>query len=133
LPWGAETLEIDYIALFVTDVEHSLQFYRDVLGFEFPKPQKRGGVEGYSGCLKVGLYDRSWLPQLFGERGHVPISGQPFLLSMTVDDLDAIYAQLLTQGVTPLSPPQQMEWGQRILFLTDPDGNLLEIVEKMVS
>ena len=60
-------MEIDYIALFVSDVARSLIFYRDVLGFSFEKPAKLDGVEGYSGKLKIGIYDRSWLPKLFGK------------------------------------------------------------------
>jgi lactoylglutathione lyase len=126
-------MEIDYIALFVTDVSRSLIFYRDVLGFSFDKPAKSDSAEGYSGKLKIGLYDRAWLPKLFGDRCHQPISGNPFLLSMTVENLDRVYQELCDRlvhyPVNIISPPQVMPWGQRILFLSDPDDNLLEIVE----
>jgi lactoylglutathione lyase len=130
-------MEIDYIALFVTDVARSHIFYRDVLGFRFEKPAKLDGVEGYSGNLKIGLYDRSWLSKLFGDRGDQMISGNPFLLSMTVNNLDQVYQELCDRQANILvdvpldiiSPPALMPWGQKILFLRDPDGNLLEIVE----
>ena len=130
-------MEIDYIALFVSDVARSLIFYRDILGFRFDKPAKPDGVEGYSGRLKIGIYDRSWLPKLFGDRGKQMISGNPFLLSMTVDDLDQVYQQICDRQLSIqesmlgdiISPPEVMPWGQRILFLSDPDGNILEIVQ----
>jgi lactoylglutathione lyase len=126
-------MEIDYIALFVVDVKRSLIFYRDVLGFIFDKPTKIDSAEGYSGKLKIGLYDRLWLAKLFGDRGEQPISGNPFLLSMSVDNLDQVYEQMCErQTAIPIdiiSPPQIMPWGQKILFLRDPDGNLLEIVQ----
>ena len=126
-------MEIDYIALFVVDVERSLIFYRDVLGFRFDKLNKVDSAEGYSGKLKIGLYDRLWLSKLFGDRGEQPISGHPFLLSMSVDNLDLVYEQMCDQQATTpvdiISPPQIMPWGQKILFLRDPDGNLLEIVQ----
>jgi len=123
-------MEIDYIALFVSDVARSLIFYRDVLGFSFEKPAKPDGAEGYSGKLKIGIYDRSWLPKLFGDRGDRPISGNPFLLSMTVDDLDLVYQQICANiQADIISPPKIMPWGQKILFLSDPDGNILEIVQ----
>lgn len=83
-------MEIDYIALFVSDVGRSLIFYRDALGFRFTKPAKSDSAEGYSGNLKIGLYDRSWLPKLFGEQGQQIISGNPFLLSMTVEDRKSV-------------------------------------------
>jgi len=130
-------MEIDYIALFVSDVARSLIFYRDVLGFRFEKPAKSDGAEGYSGKLKIGLYDRRWLSKLFGDRGEQIISGNPFLLSMTVQNLDQVYQELCDRQANRLlgipidiiSPPTLMAWGQKILFLRDPDGNLLEIVE----
>ncbi len=123
-------MEIDYIALFVSDVRRSVAFYRDILGFQFAKPPSDRGCEGQSGDLKIGIYDRAWLAQLFGERGQQPISGNPFLLSMTVCDLDAVYQDLLSAKVEAIAPPTEMTWGQRIIFLEDPDGNLLEIVQK---
>ena len=130
-------MEIDYIALFVVDVERSLIFYRDVLGFSFDKPNKADSAEGYSGRLKIGLYDRLWLSKLFGDRGEQPISGNPFLLSMSVNNLDQVYEQIYKQmrerqttiPIDIISPPQIMPWGQKILFLRDPDGNLVEIVQ----
>ena len=103
------------------------------MGFSFEKPAKPDGAEGYSGKLKIGIYDRSWLPKLFGDRGEQVISGHPFLLSMTVDDLDQVYQQICDRqmhiSVDIISPPTLMPWGQRILFLSDPDGNMLEIVQ----
>ena len=132
-------MEIDYIALFVSDVARSLIFYRDVLGFSFEKPAKPDGAEGYNGKLKIGIYDRSWLTKLFGDRGGQNINGQnggernigvnPFLLSMTVDDLELVYQQLCDRQANIISPPTLMTWGQKILFLNDPDGNILEIVQ----
>ncbi|MDX2256550.1 MAG: VOC family protein [Pseudanabaenaceae cyanobacterium bins.39] len=137
-------MEIDYIALFVSDVARSLSFYRDVLGFRFDKSPSLDGVEGYSGSLKIGLYDHIWLPKLFGERGSQQISGHPFLLSMTVDDLEETYQiiqkriqeRYLPQSLVNfgdadmIAPPQVMPWGQKICFLNDPDGNILEIVQR---
>ncbi len=130
-------MEIDYIALFVSDVARSLIFYRDVLGFSFEKSAKPDGVEGHSGRLKIGIYDRSWLTKLFGDRGEQIISGHPFLLSMSVDNLDQVYQQILDFKLDPnlgfdidiIAAPAVMPWGQRLLFLSDPDGNILEIVQ----
>jgi lactoylglutathione lyase len=135
--YGLKFMEIDYIALFVSDVARSQIFYRDVLGFSFDNPAKPDGTEGYSGKLKIGIYDRSWLPKLFGDRGKQMISGTPFLLSMTVDDLDLAYQQICDRqtdiSVDIISPPTLMPWGQRILFLSDPDGNMLEIVQSRLN
>ncbi|AFY69574.1 Glyoxalase/bleomycin resistance protein/dioxygenase [Thalassoporum mexicanum PCC 7367] len=120
---------IDYIALFVDDVERSIVFYRDLLGLEFPKPPKNGGTEGISGNLKLGIYDRTWLVKLFGDRLESHQAGHAFLLSLPVADLGAFYQTLVTAGVEIVSPPKKMPWGQEIVFFKDPDGNLLEAVQ----
>lgn len=122
-------MEIDYIALFVTNVERSVAFYQQALGFEFTKPAKSDGAEGRSGQLRIGIYDRRWLTHLLGEQGTESI-GHPFLLSMTVPDLEATHQHLQQLEINIIKPPQDMVWGQRILLLTDPDGNLLEIVQQ---
>jgi lactoylglutathione lyase len=127
-------MEIDYIALFVVDVDRSIAFYRDVLGIKFPKPPKHGGAEGLSGNLKIGIYDRSWLDKLFGDRPEISSditrNSHAFLLSMPVSDLEAFYQMLVVAEVEVISPPQTMPWGQTIVFFKDPDGNLLEAVQR---
>lgn len=123
-------MEIDYIALFVSDVDRSVAFYRDTLGFQFDKPVKNEGTEGLSGKLKIGIYGRMWLSKLFGDRYLQTFSGNTFLLSMTVDDLDATYKHLQSLDAKITANPTVMPWGQRLMFLEDPDGNLLEIVQK---
>jgi lactoylglutathione lyase len=122
-------MQIDYLALFVSDVERAVQFYRKALGFTFPEEIKPSGTEGQSGPLRIGIYHQDWRPQLLGARGQVPVQGQAFLLSMTVPDLDVAYAGLCQAGVEIWQPPQTMPWGQRVCFFTDPDGNWLELVE----
>jgi lactoylglutathione lyase len=124
-------MEIDYIALFVADVDRSVAFYRDTLGFQFDKPVKNKGTEGLSGKLKIGIYDRMWLSKLFGDRYLQTVSGNTFLLSMTVDDLDTTYKHLQSLDAKITGEPTIMPWGQRLMFLEDPDGNLLEIVQKI--
>lgn len=128
-----QSLEIDYIALFVTDVARAVAFYRDVLGFRFPAEHPPERAEGESDGLRIGIFSRAWLPRLLGEeRGNLPVSGNAFLLSMKVDDLDAMYKHLHRQNVAIVLPPTMMPWGLRVLFFYDPDGNLLEIAERKI-
>jgi catechol 2,3-dioxygenase-like lactoylglutathione lyase family enzyme len=42
-----------------------------------------------------------------------------------VDDVDAMYAHVLTQGFVPEAPPRDAAWGERYFHLSDPDGHLL--------
>ncbi|NJK34452.1 MAG: bleomycin resistance protein [Oscillatoriales cyanobacterium SM2_2_1] len=125
-------MSLDYLALFVSDVGRSLAFYRDILGFDFDQHPKNEGVEGRSGSIKIGIYSRGWLPKLFPQLSALPPLGNPFLLSMTVGDLDVVFnsiqAHTSTYYFTILQPPTIMPWKQRVAFLLDPDGNLVELV-----
>lgn len=43
------------------------------------------------------------------------------------DDVDIEYARCTHQGVQGVMPPTTEPWGQRIAYITDPDGNLIQL------
>ncbi|OYR80449.1 bleomycin resistance protein, partial [Halorubrum ezzemoulense] len=49
-------------------------------------------------------------------------------LGLTVDDVEAFYADL-ADGVETLSPPRTTESGTTVLFVRDPEGNLIEVLD----
>ena len=52
-------------------------------------------------------------------------------LALTVDDLEATYQRLLTAGAATRMPPSQSpEPGVRIAFVADPEGNLIELLDR---
>ncbi|MDX1977809.1 MAG: VOC family protein [Pseudanabaenaceae cyanobacterium bins.68] len=117
-------MQLDSINLFVQDLERSRQFYQQ-LGFSFDQPPKQGGLVGYNSQIKLGLYELAWLTQLFGMLP--PSTGNALIWAIAVDDLDYTYQQLLSSGIESLQAPAVMPWGQRVAFLRDPDGNLVEL------
>lgn len=50
-------------------------------------------------------------------------------IAIAVDDFDAAYAQLQQQGVTFTGEPFQNE-GNRLVFFTDADGNLVHLIQR---
>jgi catechol 2,3-dioxygenase-like lactoylglutathione lyase family enzyme len=48
-----------------------------------------------------------------------------------VDDVDAMYAHVLTQGFMPEAPPRDAAWGERYFHLSDPDGHLLSFARSL--
>ena len=52
-------------------------------------------------------------------------------LALTVDDLEVTYDRLLAAGATTRMPPgQSPEPGVRIAFVADPEGNLIELLDR---
>jgi catechol 2,3-dioxygenase-like lactoylglutathione lyase family enzyme len=101
-----------------TDPARSTAFYRDVLGLavyrEFP-----GGTVFFLGG------------------GHLEVSGRAegapaderVRLWLQVRDLDAVHRELLARGATVLCEPKREPWGLDEMWLADPDGVRIAVVE----
>jgi catechol 2,3-dioxygenase-like lactoylglutathione lyase family enzyme len=91
--------------LHVTDVEASLHFYVDRLGFTSPWRYDEDGK------AHVAQVDRQGL--MF-----ISLNSEP---QMQIASLDALRAELEARGV----PVKDGSWGYRLLVVDDPDGNQL--------
>ena len=58
-------------------------------------------------------------------------SGTRALLTIWVDDADAVCAELDRPGVVLLSGPIDRKWGKRTASFSDPDGNIWEIAQDL--
>ena len=149
---------IDHIAVMVSDLESSLHFYRDLLGFEVLSPEEHdggqisemvnipdvhmrefrlvppGGVNGYTrdeGDAQLTLDLIEWLTPESPEQRY-PINHVPSAhICLGVEDMPALYERLKAEGVEFVSPPVRFtgEGEWHVLFFYDPDGNLLELNE----
>jgi lactoylglutathione lyase len=110
--------KLDYIIIFVSDMQRSTVFYRDLLGLplKFSSP---GWTEFAAGSTSIALHparDAS----LSSSQEQSP-AGQA-QLGFQVDDLDTVYASLQAEGVRFSLPPQQQPEGGTVAVLHDPDG-----------
>lgn len=126
----------------VSDLDRTLAFYRDVLDLDVLAEFSVGGeafatgvdVPGASaefvhleaGDARIELVEYG--PE--GDRRSRPSLNEPGAthLGLAVDDLDSVYAEL-PDSVDTLSEPQTTESGTRILFVRDPEGNLVELLD----
>jgi catechol 2,3-dioxygenase-like lactoylglutathione lyase family enzyme len=104
-----------------SDPARSRAFYRDVLGLavyrEFGDPAQPGIVFFLGG----GLLEVSG-------RGHgAPASD--LCLWLQVRDLNAEHRRLEQLGVDIAAPPTKQPWGLLEMWITDPDGIQIAIVE----
>jgi predicted enzyme related to lactoylglutathione lyase len=116
-------------SLTVGDVQRSLAFYRDVLGFtEKERWQQDGvlrGVEMSAGNVSFWLGQDDW------KKGRDRIKGQGFrLYCSTRQDIDALAAQIKARGGTLAEEPTNMSWGGRALGIVDPDGFAITIANE---
>ncbi|MBZ6495915.1 VOC family protein [Natrinema longum] len=135
-------LSAHHVGITVSDLEETLAFYRDVLGL--PVADRFGvggeafsdavGVEGASADFAHLEADgtRIELVEYEPEARGSPAAGlnQPGAthVGLSVDDLEA-FADALPADVPTISGPRTTESGTTIMFLRDPEGNLIEVLE----
>ena len=131
-----------HFAVTVSDLDRAVAFYRDVLNLDVLTRFAVGGdafetgvgIEGASadfahmdaGDARVELVE--YTPE--GDAVAESDLNQPGSthLGLEVQDLDAVY-ESLPEGVEPIDEPQKTESGTRIMFVRDPDGTLVELLE----
>ena len=133
---------VDVITLAVSDLQRSLDFYRDGLGLESrgivgtefagDEVNPAGAVAMFqleSGAL-LSLYPRS---ELAKDAKVLPGPGQSgeFSVGQLVgsrDEVDAVLAQAQAAGATLTEPARDRPWGIYSGYFRDPDGHLWEII-----
>lgn len=136
-------LSAHHYGVTVSDLDASVAFYRDVLGLDVLSEFAVGGeafaegvgVEGAAaefahldaGGARVELV--SYDPEGEDVRGGMVNDTGAKHLGLSAPDLDAVYASLPEDVETIANGPRTTESGTRILFVRDPDGTLIEIVE----
>jgi len=105
----------------VNDLEKSLGWYRDVLGFEVEAEWKDDGkVVGIS--LKAGEVT-FMIGQDDWKKGYDRKKGEGFrLYCETKKSVDDLARRIESKGGQLDGPPTDQPWGTRDISLTDPDG-----------
>jgi lactoylglutathione lyase len=123
-------LRPDYLVLVVEDLDRALHFYTQILGL--PLKHRSGAFAQLdTGELRLALYTREAMSETVGRPLRPPQPGtDTFEIGFFVPDLDAAYAALVAAGAQPATPPTDRPWGQRTAYVRDPDGNLIELVQR---
>lgn len=121
------SVRLGYAILFVSELDRSVAFYRDLIGLPF-RFANESYAEFATGGAKFSLYARSHLRELIGV--DAPAGAVPWPqgeVAFFCDDVDAEHARLAAAGVRVLAPPTDRPWGERTLHVADPDGNVVEL------
>lgn len=120
---------LSVITLFVEDLDATKGFYQDVFGLSLVFEDDNSAVVNLGNTL-INLLKISEAPDLMspatiGDRA----SGSRLLLTITVEDVDAMCAELANRGVELLNGPMDRPWGIRTASFADPAGNIWEIAK----
>lgn len=109
-----------FIAMPAADFDASVAFYRDHLGLSIRKE----GTDDFSkfahfDCGNIGIHVYEWKK---------PFNRYHTGFQLYVKDVDDAYAELVGKGVKFSGEVRDEPWGGRTVTVSDPDGNLFDLL-----
>ena len=128
---GWSSKSVDFITLFVENLDRSKVFYRDVFSLPVIYEDDNSAVFRFQNTginlLKVDAADDLIAPGTVASRE----AGARFQFTIEVEDTDAVCTELAKHGVGLLNGPVDRPWGVRTASFTDPDGHIWEIAQEL--
>ena len=124
-------MRLDGFGLFVNDMGKMIRFYRDVLGFEIKEAEDTLNVYLVKDDTLFMLYERKNFEKMTN-RGYEYVKGlnghsELALYVDTFEEVDECYREVIAKGAVSVLEPTTEPWGQRTCYISDPEGNLIEI------
>lgn len=109
--------KLDYVIAFVSDMDKSVAFYRDVLGFKVKNESHKWTEFDTEGTtLALHLADVSGHPHT-----HATMPAGHCHIGLTVQDITAFHKEITAKGVKCIQPPKKEDFGSLAIY-ADPDG-----------
>ncbi|HXA08331.1 MAG TPA: VOC family protein [Chthoniobacterales bacterium] len=145
-------LAADHTGITVANLERSLAFWRDVLGFEVShRPHQTGslaseitGVPGAAISIAVlkGYGHKIELLEYLAPPGRQHVRPRPcdvgsVHVAFVVDNLDAVLSAIAASGWQAAGKAQPLQAGpnagKRVVYVRDPDGTTIEFMQSLPS
>jgi lactoylglutathione lyase len=124
--------QVDYTMVIVSDMNRSVEFYRDKLGIPL-KFQSPDWTEFQTGATTLALHGG-------GVRQDQAPAGDPSKqagtcsIGFNVEDVDKTFAELQARGILFVMPPTQREGeGIKLAVCVDPDGLPVSFAQLMAK
>ena len=124
-------MRFGYAIAYVPDVLATLEFYERAFGL------RRGYVadnhnyaELDTGTTRLAFVSESQADTLIPSgyrRNDTKREPPAFEFAFVADDVDAAYANAIDAGATSVAAPEDKPWGQRIAYVRDNNGVLVEL------
>jgi catechol 2,3-dioxygenase-like lactoylglutathione lyase family enzyme len=147
---GFRIFAADHTGITVSNLERSLAFWRDVLGFELSHTAHQTGemaseITGVAGAeIKLAVVKtpgghKIELLEYLAPPDRTDVDLRPcdvgsVHVALIVDDLDAILSAITASGWKAAGKPQTLQSGpnagKRVVYVRDPDGTTIEFMQR---
>jgi catechol 2,3-dioxygenase-like lactoylglutathione lyase family enzyme len=110
---------LDHVYYWVSDMDRAVRFYREVVGLRLVRRDGDNWAELDAGPVRVALH---------GTKEGAPAETGGAAVAFRVEDLDDTRVSLGAHDVAFVHEGEVEGYGRFALF-TDPDGNLIEVIE----
>ena len=119
------------ITLFVEDLEVTKRFYQNVFGLPIAYEDDDSAVFTF-GSTMINLLKSAAAVELIGPAVVAsPEAGSRLQLTIQVENVDAMCAELVKHGVVLVNGPMDRPWGIRTACFSDPGGHIWEIAHDL--
>jgi lactoylglutathione lyase len=123
--------KIEVITFFVEDLAATRAFYETIFGLEVVYSDENSAVVRLENLMINILRTERAATLVEPHPVGPPEAGARQLITIQVDDADAVCEELKQHGVTILNGPVDRPWGRRTAAFTDPAGNVWEIAQHL--
>ncbi|MHB1444821.1 MAG: MerR family transcriptional regulator [Acidimicrobiales bacterium] len=124
-----ESLQPMEVIIRVADVEKTIGFYRDVLGFDFQPSDHESAPLHYNATGGAWDPEGFFLFTVFPETGWTTRAEFGF----QVDNVDEVWARAKTHPGAQLREPEDSDHVPRNATITDPDGNRINLYQRFTE
>jgi catechol 2,3-dioxygenase-like lactoylglutathione lyase family enzyme len=130
---SASLNNVGAITMFVADRDRAKSFYEKAFDAKSVYEDEQSIAFKFENMI-VNLLVESEAPGLIGPAVVArQDAGSRFQLTVAVDDVDAVCADLAGRGVELLNGPIDRPWGMRTAAFADPDGHIWEVGAAIAS
>jgi catechol 2,3-dioxygenase-like lactoylglutathione lyase family enzyme len=125
----AQRHAISDVCILCTDIERSVRFYVDKLGFR-PKHRAEGFADFTGAGLTLALWEIDHISRHTGISNIRGPGAHKACIAVKLDspaELDAAYAELKAKGVPFEAPPADYAWNAYCAYFTGPDDEVWEL------
>lgn len=124
-------MKFGYTTIYVPDVPTTVAFYDAAFGLSarfvhesgrYAEMQTGETVLAFAGNEAAKMWDLAIRPN---EKGSLPAGWE---ICFVTDDIDLAYAKAIENGCSPVSPPTEKPWGQKMAYVQDLNGCIVKIV-----